>query len=175
MWKRCFVGVCEKNFKYVDCYRCMFLWLNCSLSLTANSLAMCVKWTLATPQLTVQPFGQFLLNLYIRHGIYRVCFLHSRTGQVGKQRIGSRPPDLLNFKLCLSLEPGGMDGGNGGVHRTLTSQAFSLVWQTHHICLLPGMAVYSVYDLFFLSKSIYLLSEEIAIYSWYHLQNTDIF
>lgn len=60
----------------------------------------------------------------------------------------------------------------GGVHRRSTSRAFSPVWQTHHICLL---SVYSVYDLFFLSDFMCLLSEEIAAFGCYCLQNTDTF
>lgn len=62
-----------------------------------------------------------------------------------------------------------MEGG--GVHRRFTSQASSLVWQTHHICL---PSVYSVYDLF-LSDFMCLLSEEIAASGCYCLQNTDTF
>lgn len=126
---------------------------------------------------------------YVRHGTYRVCFLGSREGLIGKQGIGSRPPDLLNFKLCLSLELIEMVGGDGGVHRRPTSQAsvcclglqfilcmiyFFLIrvhiftfWRDSHLLLVPfteyryllGILCLSQVDIFRLQSSVVNISE----------------
>lgn len=171
MWKKVFCKSWWENFKYADRYNYMFLWLKCLLSLTANSLAMCVKWTLghspANSPTRWMVFTESIYKTWCIQGLLPELKGWPSLKTMNRIQV-SWPSEFWSGETWMEV----MEVYPGG------PQARHLLWSGKHIasvcCLGVECSLFCVWSRF-LSDFMCLLSEETAAYGWYHLQNTDIF